>query len=157
MDIADYAAWWGAFVATGVFLWDIVKWNRERNNLYVNVIGDMQEVIDGEGLREKLWIHIELVNNSSRSMNITHIQGAIFRKWTLFPWRRRAKMQFILPNPHSAQSAPFVLAPGERWAGMADQEKLIDIAGGHQVWLGASVAGVKRSYLKRLKYETSNK
>jgi hypothetical protein len=37
MTASDYAAWWGAVVATVVFAWDIIKWKKNGPRLKVSV------------------------------------------------------------------------------------------------------------------------
>ncbi len=123
MSPSDIAAWWGASVATLVFAWDIYKWKTTGPRLVVRAVPNMQELGDPE---EKKLISVEVTNRGDRPTTLTHLAFYGYPSWLSKAVRRRNKKVGIVPRPGGGQGLPFVLAPGERWLGLAEQKAITD-------------------------------
>jgi hypothetical protein len=135
MTSTDIAAWWGAFIATFVLVWDIVKWMRTgprlRPRIRFNIGypdgrviktaptatgGTMQELAE--------YCHIELYNNGDRpttiiSIEATHLTGK--DSGQLISSSRRFQAHF-------GKQLPALLGPGEIWSARLEMEDVYSLA-----------------------------
>ena len=123
MTVSEWAAWWGAIVATVVLLWDVYKWKKAGANVSISVSPDMQLFQPGQGLEDKTYIVVEVVNNGDRPTTITHLFLKTFKNRFEY-FRKKTSMNAVVPDPGGTQGIPFVLEPGNRWNGMIDQADL---------------------------------
>lgn len=74
---SDYAAWWGAFMATVIGLWDVYKWWRDRPGFIVKV--DCPSERDLEKSGNFLSVEIEVINGQSpltiRQISLRHYKS----------------------------------------------------------------------------------
>lgn len=120
MSISDWAAWYGAFVATAVFGWELFKWLRSGSRIKIRVTYDMQ-MTDGTGkLEPQKYFVINAVNIGDQATTVSHLginyfstlAGRLFRR----PTRR-----MIVPAPTHAEQLPKLLDPGATWTGAVPQ------------------------------------
>lgn len=123
MSTSDWAAWWGAIIATIVLGWDIYKWHRSKSNIRVSASPDMQTVNQLEGrLEDDKNIVVEVVNNGDKTTTLTHLVVKHYDSW-FDRIRRKPSMQGVVMKPVGG-SIPHELAPGKRWTGLIDQKDL---------------------------------
>lgn len=135
MQGIDYVAWWGAVVATLVFLWDVAKWFKSgpkiRQRIQLDTFYPDSKVLsveklgDAESKELAAYCHIELVNTGTLPTTImgimaTHTCGGM-----------NGQMSFDNQRftPHYGKTLPYVLAPGEVWScriEMSDLHKLAE-------------------------------
>jgi hypothetical protein len=118
MKVSDFAAWWGAGVATIVLGWDIYKWVISGPRLVIKTQPDMQEVGD---LHETKNILVTVVNRGGKLTTLTHL--GFYSSKTIFHRlvRRRNPRVGLVPSP-GGLGLPFELAPGKCWAGLVAQD-----------------------------------
>jgi hypothetical protein len=117
---SEIAAWWGAALATIVFLWDMYKWRSSGARLRINVSGDMQFIGGSELRPDKDYVVVEVVNAGNKASTITHMVGFHYATW--FAWlRRKPTNSFISPNPGVDRPLPHRIEPGARWMGSFEQ------------------------------------
>lgn len=120
----EIVAWWGAILATIVFIWDIYKWKMAGAKLRVTVQSNMESInipqYDGKTL-----IAVNVVNYGDRPTTITNLGFLWFENlWNRI--RRRPDKAFIIPNPSQAQVLPFELKQGNLWSGIAVQDVAVE-------------------------------
>lgn len=160
MTSTSIAAWWGAIIASLVFLWDIYKWASEGPRLTMNLSPNM--LIVGDPRREReTWVSVTIVNIGIRPTTIKTLGMEYYDDW-FSRLLNRADQAGVFPNP-SDLPLPRVLNPGEEWVGLIPQENqerglnLIELAqNGHlMIWLSQSHK--KRTLRKRLKPVRKNR
>ena len=119
----EIVAWWGAVLATIVFLWDIYKWWTVGPKLRVSVQTGM-ESINMPQYEGKTLILVNVSNYGDRPTTITNLGYLYF---TTF-WKRarhRPDKAAIVPNPSDTQRLPFELKQGNLWSGIAIQDEQV--------------------------------
>jgi hypothetical protein len=137
MSASDYAAWWGAVIATLVFLWELFKWSRSGPRVVVSATPNMSEVSGGE-LHKERSIFVEAVNRGDQATVLTHLVGYVYRDWLHHLLRRKAQPFAVVMNGMGPQ-LPYRLEPGARWTGGIDQQDLLSKFG-HSAYLRCGVA-----------------
>jgi len=122
--VTEIVAWWGAIVATGVLIWDVIKWRLAGPKLRRTVKTGMQpfNILVYEG---KTVIIAHVTNYGDRPTTITHLAFLFYRNW----WRRlvrKANENYIIMTPNTIHPVPYELKPGTTWDGIAVQEKKTD-------------------------------
>ncbi len=135
MQGIDYVAWWGAVVATLVFLWDVAKWFKSgpkiRQRIQLNTfypdskVLSVEKLENGESKELAAYCHDELVNTGTLPTTImgisaTHTYDGKIGQISF------DNQRFI---PHYGKALPYVLPPGEVWScrlEMADLHKLAE-------------------------------
>src|SRR6266436_6542276 len=82
----EIAAWWGAILATVVFVWDIIKWRLAGPRLRLTIRSGMKtaNVPEYEG---KTLLLAQVVNYGDRPTTITHLAFSYYRN----AWNRLRK------------------------------------------------------------------
>lgn len=149
---SDYAAWWGAVIATLALIWNIVVAVRSGARVTVRANPNMkiypQQPITGDNT----YISVAAVNHGTSPTTITHFCGYYARSlWDLV----KGKKQHFIVNTHAAlgKTVPYVLAPGEEWSSLADQADLLKNAKGRFLYLGIIHNQRKRPLYKRVKVD----
>jgi hypothetical protein len=122
MTASDAAAWWGAVVATLVFVWELFKWTRSGPRLVVKATPNMIEVAGGVA-GEEPRVFVEAVNRGDTATVLTHLVGYVYAGRISQLLRRRAGAFAVVTNGMGPQ-LPFRLEPGARWTGGIDQADL---------------------------------
>ena len=133
---SDYAAWWGAAVASGVGLWDVWKWRRERPGFALKV--HLPTFTEYEKSGDFLSVRIEVLNGqaptSVRSVALRHFKTQWHR---LFG--RPDRITQVLPD-----ELPKKLEPADVWTfafqegdvlyhgDIIDGVLLVDVYGSHK-------------------------
>jgi len=126
MNITDIAAWWGAIIATLVFLFDIFKWISSGLALEISTSPNMEtydglQQIAGNGP----FVVVEVRNVGDRKTTITHLVGFDYRWRFKKLLRMKPDLTLTVPTP-AGQPLPFVLEPGERWIGAIKQNEELE-------------------------------
>jgi hypothetical protein len=124
LSVSDYAAWWGAIIATLALLWNIITALRSGARIKVSAVPNMSVLPRQPITEDNLYISVTAVNHGGSSTTITHFCGySVSGFWS----RIRGKKQLFVINTHPAlgKKIPCVLAPGEEWNSLADQKSLI--------------------------------
>jgi len=118
MNATDTAAWWGAVIASFVFIWDIYKWKASGARLHVSAAPNMHYFDSIRGIDDnKTYVFVEASNVGDRNTTVTHLFCVYYASsWDCF-FRRKITTQFIVPTPAFAQPLPFLLSSGVRWTG----------------------------------------
>lgn len=127
---SDYAAWWGAIVASIVFVWEIVKYARQGPRLRITARPNMIQIPPDAIAGDVNWICVEVVNVGDQGTTLTtlggyHFDSALklhFRRWKV------AKHAFVFPNPQGP-ALPFFIEPGKRWSALIAQERIFETTG----------------------------
>ncbi len=129
LSASDWAAWWGAVLATVVFCWDIFKWLHAGPRLRVRTSTNMQMVNDAGTTDPEKYISFSAVNVGDAPTTVTHLFLTFYasRKHRIL---RRPSAEMIVPSPRHAQPLPKFLPIGETWGGLIRQtpelEKMLD-------------------------------
>lgn len=123
MKVTEIAAWWGAIIATLVFVWDVYKWNRSGPLINVSASPNMETFGDiSDSLDDEIYIVVEVTNTGDRKTTITHLV-IYYYKSMLRRFLKKTDKNFIVPNPALSHHMPYVLEPGERWLGGIKQSQ----------------------------------
>lgn len=115
----EIVAWWGAVLATIVFLWDIYKWRTAGPKLRVSVQSGMKS-INMPQYEGKTLIYVNVSNYGDRPTTITNLGYLHFANlWTRM--RGRPDAAAIVPNPNDVHLLPYELKQGNLWSGIAIQ------------------------------------
>ena len=88
-------------------------------------------------------------------MTITHFCG--FYAHSFWDLMRGKKQQFVVPtHPALGKTVPYVLAPGDQWSSLADQDDMLKKAKGGFLYLGIIHNQRKRPLYKRVKSRVLN-
>jgi hypothetical protein len=84
---------------------------------------------------DKLYISVTAVNRGNAPTTITHFCG--YHTKNLWDLIRRKRQNFVVnTHPGLGKQVPCVLAPGEEWQNMADQENLQESFKGGFLYIG---------------------
>jgi hypothetical protein len=105
MSVSDYAAWWGAVIATIVLAWDIIKW-RSRGPRLRTLISrrDSQE----------LEFRVFVSNTGDQAATIESVMLKCFER-RLWIFRKRMDLHHVFSLSGSNGFPPLTLQPGEPW------------------------------------------
>lgn len=151
MDFGNVAAWYAAIVATGVAVWDVIKWRQSGARLRVSVSADMQVMPPTPPYGDGSVILVEVINVGSKTTTLTNVLGQVHSSRFARLMRRKPAMQFVVPNPAPGR-LPHVLAPGERWTGVLDQDGLAKLPAG-ELRIGVAHVLSKRTIYRPVRIE----
>jgi hypothetical protein len=123
MSASDVAAWWGAVVATLLFLWELYKWFVSGPKVRLQILPDMiiqshpAPVKDQAG---KKLIAVRAVNVGDAPTTLSNMGISYYGNWVEVLTRkpRKSFVVFLSGTPHQL---PFLLQPGDVWDGVAEQ------------------------------------
>ncbi len=150
---SDFAAWWGAIVATLAVIWNIIVAIRSGARVQVKANPDMQIFPRQPITGDKKYISVTAINKGNSSTTITHFCGY----YTKNIWNRirGKKQQFIVNTDGSlGKQIPYVLRPGEEWSNMAIQKDIEEKCAGGLLYLGIIHNQRKRPIYKRVKFRS---
>ena len=149
---SDFAAWWGAVVATLAVIWNIIVAIRSGARVHVRANPNMQVFPRQPITEDKTYISVTAVNRGNSSTTITHFCGYYIKSfWGLL---RGEKQEFIVNTDLSlGKPIPFVLHPGEEWSSMADQKSIEEKCIGGHLYIGIIHNQRKRPVYKRVKFK----
>ena len=148
---SDFAAWWGAIVASFAVIWNIIVAVRSGARVHVRVNPEMQVYPRQPPTNDNTYISVTAVNRGNSSTTITNFCGYYTKSyWNLL---RRKKQSFIVTTDLSlGKPIPYVLRPGEEWSSMADQKSIQEQCAGGLLYFGIIHNQRKRAVYKRVKF-----
>jgi sulfur relay (sulfurtransferase) DsrC/TusE family protein len=112
-------AWWGAILATIIFLWDIYKHYSTGPRIKMDVKADRRALGDPE-LEGRTLILVEATNTGDKATTLKLMVIIFHQTWWQRLGRKPAK-QFFIKNPGRHLSFPHRLEVGDTWNGFANQ------------------------------------
>jgi len=150
LNPSDYAAWWGAVIATLALIWNIVVAIRSGARIHVNTSPNMKIFPPNPGQEDKTYILVNAVNRGSSSTTITHFLGFSTDN-ILGLVSTRYRQNFIVNGTPDSNTVPYKLAPGDEWRGMADQAVMLDDVCKKFLYLGVQHNQSKHPIYKRVR------
>ena len=117
---------YAAIVATGILIWDVVKWIRSGPVLKLECWpGNKIFVVGGKSstFYEKPMIYIKVSNRGSKTTTLNNI-FLIWYKNVGCRLLNKSAMRVNIPNPKLTQDFPYKLAPGSEWSGALNEGDL---------------------------------
>ncbi len=160
----EVVAWYGAVVATVVFVWDIWKWQRRQARLRVSIRGGVCYPDGGVSKVEKTpygevqtlipYYHIEVSNTGELPTTILDVQGTTKRLGLsdrIRSWRHKYVGVFGGGRFVAHQkSLPHLLGPGEVWSCRVTEDDILHLCqGGRRPKLEVTAACWHRPRLVR--------
>jgi len=132
---SDYAAWWGAVIATLALAWNIVVALRAGARVKVRATPNMMIMPRQPVTGDRRFIFVTAVNRGSAPTTITHFLG--FHAASVLHLIRRNREHFAVNTGGGlGLHLPYVLQPGQEWQGMADQQELAESFRGGFLFVG---------------------
>jgi len=135
----EVVAWYGAIVATAVFVWNIWTWTRRQARLRVQIRGrvfypdgtvlETEKTANGETKVYATYYHVEVTNIGELPTTIlgasatTRAAGVLDR---LQAWRYSVVGEFGTHAffPHNQKTPPHTLGPGEVWSCRVQEDNI---------------------------------
>lgn len=124
MTASDIAAWWGATIATLVFLWELFKWTRSGPRLAVTATPNTIEV-SARRRGKTSNILVKVINRGDQATVLTHLVGYVYQD-RVHHLLRRKPQSFAVVNNGMGPQLPFRIEPGGRWTGGLDEQDLLE-------------------------------
>ena len=122
-DISDYAAWWGAIIATLTLIWNIIIALKKGSRIIVKAQPNMKIFPEDPLTKDKEYISVTVVNKGTAPTTITHFCGYHVKNFR--DYIKRKKQNFIInAHPSTGKTIPYVLKPGEEWNNLAEQNNI---------------------------------
>jgi hypothetical protein len=148
---SDYAAWWGAIIATLALIWNIIIALRSGPRIKVTASPNMKVYPQQPITEDNTYISVRAINRGTSPTTITHFAG--FYAPNLWALLRGKKQHFVVnTHPVLGNPIPFVLKPGEEWSSLADQNDLTEKSEQGYLYLGVYHNQGKRPIFKRVKF-----
>jgi hypothetical protein len=148
---SDFAAWWGAIVASLAIIWNIIVAIRSGARVHVRATSQMKVFPPQPITGDKTYVSVTAVNRGNSSTTITHFCGY----YTKNIWDRiRGKRRHFIINASGllGRPIPYVLKPGEEWSNMADQKDIQEKCADGLLYIGIIHNQKKRPVYKRVKF-----
>ncbi len=120
----DIVAWWGAIVATSVFIWEIYKWRTSGPRIKFAV--QPNSLVVGDPVREgKKFISVNATNVGDRPTTITNLVLQHYKNYFNM-LRRKPSISMVVLKPSTSQPIPYILQPGGVWQGLVPQDSELE-------------------------------
>jgi hypothetical protein len=151
---SDYAAWWGAIIASLALVWNIVVAVRSGARIKVSVSPNMRIYPSQPPTYDNEYVAVKAVNVGNGPTTITHCLGYYTKnKWGIV--LKQHRQPFVInTNRATGNDVPHVLNPGEEWANLADQNFLKERAKGSWLYLGVIHNQKRRPIYKRVRLDS---
>jgi hypothetical protein len=148
LSVSDWAAWWGATVATLTLVWEIVREIKSVAKVQVSAYGNMIMYPADVGKEETKYIHVIVVNTSNLPTTITHFLGYAKEK-SFIPFKGKKSFFVVKENEHS-NSIPKKLEAGEEWRGIVEQNAILSDCENSTVYIGIQHNQNKKPIYRKL-------
>ena len=145
----DYAAWWGAVIATLALVWNIIVSIRSGARLHVTATPNMRMFPPNPDEEDKSFIFVNAVNRGTSDATITHFCG--YQADSFWNLIRNKKQYFVVNGTSDGLPISTKVSPGEEWRGMADQELIMKDFKGKYFYIGVIHNQRKKPIYKRVK------
>lgn len=150
---SDYAAWWGAAIASSTFLWNVISAVRSGPRLNVSVTPEMQIFPNQPPTFDKTYVSVRAVNVGTGKTTITHCAGYYTTNCVGVVLKKYRQPFMINISNQTGHDVPFILEPGIEWGNLADQEFLVERSENGRVYLGVIHNQSNRPIYKRVKFK----
>lgn len=151
---SDYAAWWGATVASLAFLWNVLAAIRSGPRVKVTVTPEIQVYPIQAPTYEKTFVAVRAVNVGTGKTTITNCAG-YYTTNILGVLLKKYRQPFMINTSNqTGHPIPYILEPGTEWANLADQEFLMERIKKSRVYLGIVHNQRQRPIYKRVKIKS---
>jgi len=149
-ELTTAVAWWGAIIATMVFVWDIYKWANRGPRLEYDVKTNMKTF--GDQTREGMtFITVRVSNTGDGSTTIENMGFLHYHNWIL-RLARKPSFAAVVTNAGAPGPIPYEIKPGGIWDGMAQQdEDLVLKANKGRLYCSIYHSGSKKPIMRRVK------
>ena len=121
-NASDYAAWWGAIIATFAFIWNLINTIRDGARIKITATPNMVYYPPDPVTKGKSYISLTAVNRGNSATTITNFCGYYAKsRWDVM---RKKAQYFVVNTTELSHPIPKLLNPGEEWKGMLDQGDL---------------------------------
>jgi hypothetical protein len=150
MKLIEIVAWYGAFIATLVLLWDIYKWKRSGPIINVSISPDMELISNvPDRLKGKILIFVQVVNSGNMDTTLTHL--VIFHYSSFFKKIIKKKNMQAIVVSALYTPLPYVLESGKIWqGGILQDKKLEEMSRNGYLYCGIIHASRKKPILQRV-------
>jgi len=132
ITVIDILAVWGAFIATLVLLWDIIKWRASgRPKITLGAHPNMNIYNDSRIPEDKTFISVEAINKGDKPTTITNLGFRCYQNW-FYRLLKKSRRQAVVGNT-CFKPLPHVLGIGTNWTGIINQEELENIIHGKEI------------------------
>ncbi len=147
---SDYAAWWGAIIATSAFIWNIVSAVRAGARIKITATPNIVYFPPDSTTEGRRYISLTAVNKGNSATTITSFCGYYARnRWDILSKRSQ---NFIVNTTTLSHPIPKLIGPGEEWRGMLDQGDLeLKKKGARYIYIGIVHNQRKKPLYKRVK------
>jgi hypothetical protein len=123
--LSELAAWWGAVVATAVFVWDLYKWAKSGPRLVITTQTDMRMINVPNWDADKIYTTVRIFNRGDAPTTITSL--GYFYYDSLFGWLRdRSKTKAVIGSAGLSHQLPHRLHPNDFWDGGIEQDEELE-------------------------------
>jgi hypothetical protein len=116
MTLTDYAAWWGAVIATAVLVWDIYKWASTGAKIVLTVLPNRFTMGDDRLDGQRLFL-FEATNKGDRPTTLGKLMFVHYSG--VWQFIRRKPTYYYIKNPGFQHNFPHKLDVGDVWQGSA--------------------------------------
>jgi len=127
VTLTEIAAWWGAIMATVVFLWDIIKWLHLGPRVQMDSSTNM-EFIGDSAKKGKKFVTVKVTNNGTQATTLINLGMFYYTNWFNRLINRQNKSMIVM-SPGASYPIPHALEPGKVWDGIIDQNEEIEKMG----------------------------
>jgi hypothetical protein len=147
---SDYAAWWGAIIASLALLWNVIVAVRAGAKMEISVTPNMEMYPPNPGQEGKTYIFLKAVNTGTSPTTITHFHG--YQANSRMEYFRKKHRPFIVGNNGYYKQLPVKLGPGEEWMGIVEQDE--EFINGELLYIGIIHNQKKKPIFKQVKLST---
>ncbi len=151
LSASEYAAWWGAIIATLTLVWGVIVTIRSGARVYVTATPNMRIYPTQPTTGESLYISVKAVNRGTSPTTITHLLG-YYAPTVLDSIRKQKRQHFVIPAYEICGNIiPYVLKPGEEWGNLVKQENFEEEISCKYLYVGVQHNQKKETIYKRVK------
>lgn len=157
LTATDWAAWWGALLATIVLLWDVIKWCKRgpKVKLDFDIRGNMKMYPPPP--RNETYISIRASNTGDASVTLTNLAFVYYRNYLKFIFNMKAEKSFVIPQPLTTMPIPYKFSAGAIWdANIVQTKEIEDMCDSGVVCIVLFHSGSKKPLRGKLILKKSN-
>lgn len=132
---SDYAAWWGAAIASVALGWNIVTQIRSGPRIDLFVTPGMIMMPPSPLTKDRSFVRFTATNSGTAPLTITSICG-IHTKRSLPVFKGKITHFVLQTEKHLSQDLPKLLSPGEEWNALVDQKGIEDMFPDGSLYVG---------------------
>lgn len=150
-SVTDWAAWWGALIATTVLIWDVIKWIKRgpKIKLDMQVSGNMKMYPPDPD--DKTYVSARVCNNGSGAVTLTNLGYEYYSCCLRYILHLKPTKSFVILRPIAAP-IPHTLNVGQIWdAYFLQTDKIVEMANNGVAVVALYHSGSKKPIKRKLK------